>query len=68
MVRNGEELENCCCQLLWFDFVAQVPEGTQPGDQVRLGNRGITKLNTNRKGDHYITFDVVVPRYGPIPH
>lgn len=39
-----------------------MPEGTQPGTVFRLKNRGIPYLNTDRRGDHYVTVVVEIPK------
>ena len=40
----------------------KVPEGTQPGTVFRLREQGVTKLNSNTKGDLFIHADVQIPR------
>lgn len=40
----------------------KVPEGTQPGTVFRLREQGITRLNSNSKGDLFIHADVQIPR------
>lgn len=39
-----------------------IPEGTQPGDQIRLKGFGMPKLNGAGRGDLYLHMNVVVPR------
>jgi molecular chaperone DnaJ len=39
-----------------------IPEGTQTGTVFRLRGKGIPYLNSNRRGDHYVTVNVEVPR------
>jgi len=40
----------------------KVPEGTQPGTTFRLREQGVTKLNTDTKGDLFIHANVQIPR------
>lgn len=39
-----------------------IPEGTQPGTMFRLREQGITKLNSNAKGDLFIKANVQIPK------
>jgi molecular chaperone DnaJ len=39
----------------------KVPEGTQPGAQFRLRNRGVPHLNGHGRGDLYVHLDVRIP-------
>jgi len=39
----------------------KVPAGTQSGKVFRLSERGLPQLNSNRKGNHYITVIVETP-------
>lgn len=39
-----------------------VPEGTQPGTQMRIKGKGLPVLNTSRMGDHYVTLNVEIPK------
>ncbi len=39
-----------------------IPEGTQTGTVFRLRGKGIPYLNSSRRGDHYVTVNVEVPR------
>ncbi len=40
----------------------QIPEGTQPGDVLRLRNKGVPHLKKSGRGDQYIHIKVVIPR------
>ena len=40
----------------------KIPEGTQTGDVLRLRNKGIKHINSNSKGDMYITVNIEVPK------
>ena len=40
----------------------QIPEGTQPGDVLRLRNKGVHRLRGSGRGDQYIHVKVVIPR------
>jgi molecular chaperone DnaJ len=40
----------------------QLPPGTQPGDVVRLGGRGLPPLRRGPAGDLRVVVNVVVPR------
>ncbi len=39
-----------------------IPEGTQTGSVFRLRGKGIPYPNSTRRGDHYVTVNVEVPR------
>ncbi|KAJ8598965.1 hypothetical protein CTAYLR_010466 [Chrysophaeum taylorii] len=39
-----------------------VPPGTQPGDKIKLANKGVPMLNKkSSRGDHYVTIKVKIP-------
>lgn len=40
----------------------QIPEGTQPGTVFRLRGKGVPKINTNQRGDQYVTIKVEIPK------
>ena len=40
----------------------QIPEGTQPGDVLRLRNKGVPHLRGSGRGDQYIHIKIVIPR------
>jgi molecular chaperone DnaJ len=40
----------------------RVPEGTQPGAQVRLRNFGVPQVNARVRGDLYVHLDVQIPK------
>lgn len=40
----------------------RIPEGTQPGTQLRLKNLGVPRLNSTGRGDLYVHVVVVIPR------
>ena len=40
----------------------KIPEGTQPGDVIRLKNQGMPELNRRGTGDLYIEIHVTTPR------
>jgi molecular chaperone DnaJ len=40
----------------------KIPEGTQPGDVLRVKGKGMPVLNTSRFGDQYVTVNVVIPK------
>lgn len=39
-----------------------IPEGTQPGTVFRLKGKGVPKLNSNQRGDQYVTLKVEIPK------
>ena len=39
----------------------KIPAATQPGTQIRLKGKGVAKLQSNLRGDEYITIKVKVP-------
>ncbi|MGM0419498.1 MAG: molecular chaperone DnaJ [Bacillota bacterium] len=40
----------------------KIPEGTQPGDKLRLKNKGVQHLRSSGRGDQYIIIKVVIPK------
>ena len=40
----------------------QIPAGTQSQNKLRLSGRGIPRLNGMGKGDHYVTFNIHIPK------
>jgi molecular chaperone DnaJ len=44
------------------DVPVEVPAGTQPGETIRLGGRGMPPLGRGRTGDLRIVVNVTVPR------
>ena len=40
----------------------KIPEGTQPGTRFTLKGKGVTVINSQRKGDLYFTVNVEIPR------
>ena len=46
---DGEELE------------IDIKAGTQPGDRLRLKGKGMRYMNSDKRGDLYVQFRVVVP-------
>ncbi|MBQ8207142.1 MAG: molecular chaperone DnaJ [Clostridia bacterium] len=40
----------------------KIPEGTQPGTQFSLRQKGITMVNSQRKGDLYFNVNVEIPK------
>lgn len=40
----------------------RLPEGTQPGHELRLKGKGLPVLGTSRMGDHYVTVVVDIPK------
>lgn len=39
-----------------------IPEGTQPGTVFRLKGKGVPKVNSNQRGDQYVTIKVEIPK------
>lgn len=39
----------------------KIPEGTQPGTQIKLRNRGVQRVNASGRGDLYINVEVHIP-------
>lgn len=50
-------------ELLTFDGLqtVRIPEGTQPGGQVKLKGLGVPHLNGSGRGDLYVHIDVKIP-------
>lgn len=44
-----------------YDEELKLPQGTQPGAQFRLRNKGVPHLHSNRRGDLRVLVDVRVP-------
>ncbi len=44
-----------------FDEDLKLPQGTQPGAEFRIRNRGVPHLHSNRRGDMRVLVDVRVP-------
>lgn len=44
-----------------FEEDLKLPQGTQPGSEFRIRNRGIPHLHSNRRGDMRVRVDVRVP-------
>ena len=40
----------------------KVPEGTQPGTEFRIRNKGIKYINREMTGDMYVKVKLVVPK------
>ena len=40
----------------------KIPAGTQPGTVMRLGNEGLPGFRSGRRGDIYLTIQVVIPK------
>eukprot|EP00127_Corallochytrium_limacisporum_P003210 Clim_evm59s147 gene=Clim_evmTU59s147 len=40
----------------------KVPNGSQPGDVLRLRGRGIKHIDSSIRGDHFVTLNVVLPQ------
>lgn len=40
----------------------QIAEGMQPGQVMRLRDKGLPVLNTSRFGDHFVTFHIEIPK------
>jgi molecular chaperone DnaJ len=41
--------------------IVKIPEGTQPGTQLRLKNRGVPRVNASGRGDLFIHIEVHIP-------
>ncbi len=40
----------------------KIPEGTQPGSRFRIRNKGIVYINTQSRGDMYVTVNIRIPK------
>lgn len=40
----------------------EIPAGTQPGQVIRIRDKGAPKLNSSTMGDHYVTIHVDIPK------
>lgn len=43
------------------DIALDIPAGTQPGDLLRIPDRGVTHLRSNKRGDLEVTLQVRIP-------
>ncbi len=43
------------------DETVRIPEGTQPGTQIKLRGRGVPRVNASGRGDLYVNIEVHVP-------
>lgn len=48
-----------CC---FFFFLLQIPPGIQTDQKIRLGGKGIARVNGYGYGDHYVHIKVKVPK------
>ena len=39
-----------------------LPEGTQNGSTFRFRGKGVTRIGTKNRGDHYVTVEVEIPK------
>ena len=40
----------------------RIPAGTQPGTLIRLSGKGVPRLRSNGRGDHYIKIKLTIPK------
>ncbi len=40
----------------------KIPSGTQPGTLIRLSGKGMPRLRSSGRGDHYVKIKIVVPK------
>ncbi len=43
-------------------ITVEIKPGTQPNDKIRLKNKGMRYMNSDRRGDLFVLFDVVIPQ------
>lgn len=46
---------------LYGNVFLTIPEGTQGGEKLRLKGKGISNVNTKKKGDMYVVIKVIIP-------
>ncbi len=46
---------------LMGDYEVQIPAGTQSGTILKIKNKGLPRLNSSFKGDHYLKVQVMTP-------
>lgn len=46
---------------LYGNVFLTIPEGTQNGDKLRLKGKGVTNVNSKRKGDMFVLINVIIP-------
>jgi molecular chaperone DnaJ len=44
------------------EVIVKIPEGTQPGQVIRLKGKGLPVLSSSRHGDHYVEVLVEIPK------
>ena len=47
---------------LYGNVILNIPAGTNAGDKHRLKGKGIESPNSNRKGDMYVTINIITPK------
>lgn len=47
---------------VWGTVKLKIPSGTEPGSLIRIKDKGVPKLRTNGKGDHYVRIKLEVPK------
>ena len=40
----------------------RIPSGTQPGTVIRLGGKGVLRIHSTSRGDHYVRIKIAVPK------
>ena len=48
---------------LYGDVVLQIPQGTQPGDQFTIKDKGLPRIGGRGRGNQYVQVGVEVPRH-----
>ena len=43
-------------------ITVEIKPGTQPNDKLRLKNKGMRYMNSDKRGDLFVLFDVVIPQ------
>ena len=55
----GDEIK---IKTIYGEILLKIPAGTQSGKVFRIKEKGMTKLHTNRKGDHYVQIIIKIPQ------
>lgn len=54
---------NVRIQGIYEDLTIEVPKGTSSHHRLRLGGKGMKRINSSGTGDHYVHFKIKVPQH-----
>lgn len=47
---------------LWGEVKLKIPAGTEPGSLIKIKDKGVPRLQSSGKGDHYVRIQLEVPK------